>query len=154
MTAPTKAMQSVGATFSFAPSQPATNDAAGFAAVTGWLEVGELDNIPEYGPETATVSRTPLKTGVTDKEKGSTDYGSFTLDGGWAPGDVGQAGLIAASAPTAAAGSCKVRFPDGTIDYFVGLVMSYKRTVGASGDFVKFTSKVEIKNAIVNVPAP
>ena len=154
MPAATKAMQSVGASFFLVPSLPATNDAAGFAAVTGWKEVGEVDNIPEFGPETDTVSRTPLKTGVKDKQKGSTDYGAFNLEGGWAPGDVGQAALIAASAPTAGAVSCKVVFPDGAIDYFTALVMSYKRTVGASGDFVKFTSKVEIKNAIVSVAAP
>jgi hypothetical protein len=144
-------MQSVGTGVFIAAALPATYDAAGFAAVANYKEIGELDTVPEYGGESATVARTPLKTGVTDKQKGSTDYGSFTLDGAYAPGDVGQAQLITSSAPTAGPVTVKVVLPDGTIDYFVALIMGYKRTPGASGDFVKFASKVEIKTAIVTV---
>lgn len=152
MTAATKAMQSVGSTMFLSAVLPPTLDASGYGGVTPvWKEIGELDNIPEYGPETQTVSRTPLKTGVTDKQKGSTDYGSFTLEGAYAPGDVGQAALIVAAAPTATAVAIKVQMSDGTIEYYTALIMSYKRTPGASGDFVKFTSKVEVKTPIVTV---
>jgi hypothetical protein len=154
MPAATKAMQSVGTSIFIATGAAATNDAAGFAAVTGWKEILEVDEIPEYGPETDTVTRAPLKTGVKDKQKGMTDYGSIDLTGGWAPGDQGQAQLITSSAPSAGAVSMKIVMPDGAIDYFTALIMGYKKTPGASGDFVKFKSKIEIKNAIVSVAAP
>jgi hypothetical protein len=148
-------MQSVGSSFFLSTVLPATLDAAGYGGATPvWKEVGELDNIPEYGPETDTVTRAPVKTGTKDKQKGMTDWGSFTLEGGWAPGDVGQAALSASAAPTAGTVACKVQLPDGTLEYFTALVMSYKRTPGASGDFVKFTSKIEIKTPIVTVFTP
>jgi hypothetical protein len=144
-------MQSVGSTMFISAVLPTTLDAAGYAAGTlVWKEIGELDTIPEYGPETETNTRTPLKTGNKDKLKGATDFGSFTLDGAYAPGDVGQAALLAASGVTSAV-ACKVQFPDGTIDYFTALVMSFKRAPGASGDFVKMTSKIEIKTPLVTV---
>jgi hypothetical protein len=145
-------MQSVGSTIFISATIPATLDAAGFGGATPvWKEVGEVDTIPEYGPETDTITRAPIKTGVKDKQKGMTDYGSFSLDGAYAPGDVGQAALIAASAPTAGAVAVKIQLSDGTLDYCTALVMGYKRTPGASGDFVKFTSKIEIKTPIVTV---
>lgn len=151
MPAATKAMQSVGSSFFISAVLPPTFDAAGYGGATPvWKEVGELDTIPEYGPETETITRAPLKTGVKDKQKGSTDFGSLTLDGAYAPGDVGQAALLAASGVTTAV-ACKSVLPDGTIDYFTALVMSYKRAPGASGDFVKFSSKIEIKTPIVTV---
>lgn len=149
--AATKAMQSVTSTMFVSAALPATQDAAGYAALTAsWKEIGELDTIPEYGPKSASVTRTPIKTGIVDKQKGSRDMGQLTLDMAWAPGDVGQAALITAEAGTAPV-AFKVQLPDGTMEYFNANVMSYTRTPGASGNFVKAASMLDIKTQIVTV---
>src|SRR5690625_5832506 len=60
---------STGITLGVVDETPATNDAAGFGALT-FEEVGEVIDIPEYGPNVQVVESQPLATGVTEKFNG------------------------------------------------------------------------------------
>ena len=66
-------LTSTGTILSVVADEPATIDAAGFGALT-FVEVGEVTDIPEYGPNVQVVEHNPLKTGVTQKFKGFINY--------------------------------------------------------------------------------
>lgn len=150
--AATQAYTSVGSSMFISATLPATQDSAGYTAVTGasWIEIGELDSIGEYGPKSDTTSRTPLKKNVTQKYKGARNFGSCALAMGYAPGDPGQALLKTAEA-TSATYAFKVVDSSGSTDYFTGLVMDYTKTVGAAGDYTKGASNIELNSSIVTV---
>ena len=153
MTASTKAFQSVGSSVFVASAAPTTLDATGWAAVTPWIEIGELDKIGEVGAKWSLITRTPLKNNIVQKLKGGRNYGSMQLDMGYAPGDVGQVELHAAEGRTTVE-SVKLVYADGSIDYFQAMVMQYTRTIGGSGDYTQAVSVLEITSAITNVAAP
>lgn len=143
---------STGITFSVVQGAPATVDAAGFAALT-FVEVGEVTDLPEYGPTTEVVTHQPLKTGITEKYAGFTDNGSLAVGLGQDASDAGQVILRASQelANKGTAYSFKTEFPDGTIDYYSGGLFSYTTNPGAANSIVASTAQVEINSVIVRV---
>jgi len=142
----------LGTFLSIESNLPATNDATGYGALAAFDEVGELTDVPEFGPSHDTVSHVPLKTGITAKYHGALNYGSVTLPMGLSPTDAGQIALKAALA-NKARHAFSVEYADGAIDYFQGKVMSFTR--GASiGSVVQASVTIEIETAIVEVAAP
>src|SRR5690625_7691197 len=71
-------MTSTGITLGVVASTPATNDAAGFGALT-FVDVGEVIDLPEYGPNVQVVEFQPLATGVNQKLSGFINYGSLAI---------------------------------------------------------------------------
>lgn len=145
---------STGVVLSVVANLPATLDDTGYAALA-WVEVGELIDLPEYGPTVSVVESNPLKTGITEKYAGFTNYGSVSLGLEWDLADAGQTILASAINPGGAfvPHSFKVAYNDGTVEYFHGGVFSYTRSAGSANSMVGSTVQVEINSEVVNVTA-
>jgi len=134
--------------------KPATEDQAGYEALT-FVEIGELMDLPEYGPNYQVVNHEPLKTGRTEKYKGFKDNGSLALALGFDPSDAGQQILSDGTDGTGEFDdhSFKVQYQDGTVEYFYGQIFSYTRNAGTSNSIVGSTVQIEINSDIVRVAA-
>lgn len=146
---------STGVTLGVVAGVPATIDAAGFGALT-FADVGEVVDLPEYGPTVQVVESNPLATGVTEKYPGFINYGSLAIGLELDVADLGQAALEAAI-PVAGVEnphSFEITYTDGTIEYFVGGVFSYTRAPGSANSMVGSTANVEINSTIVRVVTP
>lgn len=141
---------STGITLGVVAAEPATHDVPGFAALTYTL-VGEVTDIPEYGPTVTVVTHEPLATGVTQKEKGFINYGTTALALGHDTTDAGQDILKEGTTGTGqfVEHSFAVTFSDGSIDYFTGKIFSYTKNPGAANSIVGSTATVEINTAVV-----
>lgn len=143
---------STGVVLSVVADTPATNDQVGYEALT-FTEVGQLIDLPEYGPTTQVVESNPLKTGITEKYAGFTNQGSVSLGLEWDPQDAGQTILSDAINPGGAfvPHSFKIAYNDGTVEYFQGGIFSYTRAPGSANSMVGSTAQVEINSAITRV---
>lgn len=150
MPASTEAFSPIGAKVEICSTLPAANPtSAMYDALTTWLLVGEIESIGEYGPESSTNTRTRLSDGLVKKTKGPRNYGALPLTLALAPGDVGQAGLIVAEASKNNY-SVRLTHGDGSVDYFQGLIMSFKRNPGGAEQTVEMASTtIEINTSIV-----
>ena len=144
---------STGVILSVVAELPATFDDVGYSALT-WVEVGELIDLPEYGPTVSVVESNPLKTGITEKYAGFTNFGSLSLGLEWDLADAGQTILASAINPGGAfvPHSFKVEYNDGTVEYFHGGVFSYTRSAGSANSMVGSTAQVEINSTVLSVP--
>jgi hypothetical protein len=147
---------STGITLGVIAETPATFDDAGFSALT-YQDVGEVIDIPEFGPNIQVVESNPLATGITEKRPGFANYGSVSIGLEYDPEDAGQQILEAAVDPGGEfiEHSFKLSYSDGTVEYFVGGVFSYTRAPGSANSMVGSTAQVEINSKIVRVlPTP
>lgn len=88
-----------------------------------WVDVGHLEDVPEYGPAHDVVTFVDLETGNTAKYHGALNNGSLTIPVGYDVDDAGQEDLIdALGARTRIA--FRIQRPDGSADFFQGKVMS------------------------------
>lgn len=145
---------SAGASISMTASEPATNDAAGYAALT-FTPIGEVTEIPEFGREYNEVTHIPLATRATVKRKGSFNDGTYTITGGRDVDDAGQT-LLAAALASDADHYVKVETQQGEIFYMAVQVMSYKTNIGNADQIVNFSAVLSInseKGIITVAPA-
>jgi hypothetical protein len=149
------AKTSAGTKLYVSAAQPATYDAAGYAALS-WTEVGEVISIPEFGKTYALVTHNPLGERKTFKRKGSYNEGNLSCQVARVPGDAGQAICITAVDSDDPV-SFKVDFEDGvttnTLQNFSGLVMSYTTNTGSSDQIRTAMVSIEIDGDIVEVAA-
>lgn len=140
----------IGTFISASAATPATADAAGYGALA-FTEIGEVTEVPSYGPQHETVTHVPLKTGITAKYHGVLNYGSLDLPIALDRNDAGQ--IICRDAlDNRTRISFRVTYPDGTIEYFQGKVMSFTR--GAStGAVVGGQLMIEIETPNIEVAA-
>ena len=141
---------STGTLFAISASSAATIDPAGFAALT-YTTVGEVTDIADIGADVAVVAHNPLATGITEKFKGFTNYGSSSVSFARDTTDAGQ--ILLNSGATGAnknlQHAVKVTYQDGAVDYFHCKVFSFKITPGSSDAIVGSTSALEIESIIV-----
>jgi hypothetical protein len=150
MATTTQAFTSVGTTLSIAVTPIATKTAVGYAAGP-WVEIGEVDNIGDITVTDEIQARVPLKTGITTKTKGATNYEPFDVSGGWASGDVGQVALATARTQRTAV-SYKIAYADGSMEYGDALVTARTKTIGDSSAFTGFSCTIEPTGASIEVP--
>ena len=148
---PSGAFTSAGTTLSVAAALPATQDAAGFAALS-WVLVGDVTDIGEFGKSYDLVTHNPLAERATYKRKGNYNNGSLAVQMARVPADGGQTILVDAvddddSYPF------RVVLQDGTTQYFSGQVMSYTTNVGNGGQITAAAVSIEIDGDIVEVAA-
>jgi len=157
----TDIFSAAGTTLHIAPlaNFPATLDKTGWEAVTGWLEIGEISGLGDYGAEAALVTHKGLD-GVVCKAKGSVNYGSMTVNMALVPEDTGQVLLR-----TAAGGTDKGTYPfkityaddtatldNPSVDYFGAIAMSFKKQPGGDADsIVMGMCQLEVNTAITSV---
>lgn len=143
---------STGTLLSVVKGQPATYNEAGYSALS-FVEVGEVTDIPEYGPTTTTVTHEPLATGITQKLKGFIDYGSVSLGLGYDTTDAGQAILSEGVDGTGQFDehSFMIEYSDGEVDYFTAQIFSCTKNPSTSNSVVASTVSIEINTSITTV---
>lgn len=143
---------STGVTMGVVKAVPATYDQAGFEALT-FVNVGEVTDIPEYGPTVQVVTHEPLATGVTEKYKGFINYGSISIGLGYDISDAGQAILSEGTDGTGQFDehSVSITYPSGEVDYFTCKIFSYTKNPSTANSIVGSTVAVEINTKIVIV---
>ena len=136
----------LGTVLSVCATLPANELAATYEALT-WIVVGEVTEIPSFGPEHDVVTHVPLATGITAKYHGALNNGSITVPMGLDKDDTGQTALKTALGSKARI-AYQVSYADGTADFFQGKVMSFQR--GASiGEVISAEVMIEIETTIV-----
>lgn len=138
----------LGTIFSISNNLPATNDVAGYqAGGMVFTAIGEVTEIPEFGPSFDVVTHVPLSTGITAKYHGAKNNGSITVPMGLDPNDAGQV-LAKAALASKNRVSFRVAYADGDFDYFQGKIMSFTR--GASiGNVVTASVMIEIETDVI-----
>lgn len=140
----------LGTTIAISATLPATDNEAGYEALT-FITIGEVTDIPSFGPAHEVVTHVPLSTGITAKYHGSKNNGSLTVPMALDRTDSGQTAL-----KTALTGKDRVAFAveyaDGSFDYFQGKVFSFTR--GANiGAVVTAEVMIEIETDLIEVAA-
>lgn len=145
-----QAFTSAGTTLKISSALPATFDAAGYTAVTTWVEVGEITDMGEFGREYNLVSHNPIGDRRTVKRKGSYNDGTMSLQLARVPSDLGQAKLIEAR-DSDNSYAIVVTLQNGTKLYTTVQVMSYTTNVGNVDQILGANVALEIDRDIVEV---
>jgi hypothetical protein len=144
-----QAFTSAGTTLSVSAALPATNNAAGFAALTYTL-VGEVVDLGSYGKKYNLVTHNPIDNRKTVKRKGSYNSGALSLKMARVPTDGGQAILVTARDSDTAI-SAKIVLQSGTINYFQTMVMGYVTEIGGVDNITSATVDLEVTEDIIEV---
>jgi hypothetical protein len=137
---------SAGTKIAVSISAPATEDAAGYAALT-YTVIKGVESIPAFGATVAVNSFQPLD-GPEEKHKGPVNYGSLDLPIASDEADAGQTILRTLGDPTNNSyGSFLVTYPSGAKRYFQGRVFGAPETVGGATNVLMTNPKVEISHA-------
>lgn len=130
---------------------------AAYDGASGWLEIGQVETVPEFGTKWEGGSFTPLATGLKQKYKTTRDNGSLTLSAAKVGDDAGQVAaalavddathsypiMITLNDKPAGAGAKPTRF------FFRANVMSATVATGSTSDVVKTNIALEITSEIV-----
>lgn len=148
---------STGITIAVVEGRPATLDEAGFAALV-YVPIGQLTNIPAFGPTISVVESKPLATGITEKYVGFINNGSTTLDADFDDEDAGQALVTnAVTFSHASFGkefSFKLTYQSGAVRYWIGRFFSATESPNGADSMVTTSMQVEINTDILKVAAP
>jgi hypothetical protein len=128
---------------------------AAYQALT-WTEVGEVEDLGEFGDESDSVSFTALADARTRKMKGPRDAGTMAIVVGDDMLDDGQIAMEAAEATN-------INWPfqiqlndaitvggDDSTHFFSGMVMSKRRNVGNVSNVVRRNFSVAVNTAILS----
>lgn len=142
-----------GSTLAISAAAPATQDAAGFAALS-FTTVGQVEKLGAIGASYAKVEFQPLS-GAKQKFKGSADYGTLQPSIAIDPTDAGQTLLQTAAAnETNTLYSFKVTYQDGSKRYFQGRVFGLPETTDGADTMLMSNPSIEICTKIVPVAGP
>jgi len=132
--------------------------AAEYATLT-YVEIGEIENLGEFGDEAAIINFTSLADSRVRKIMGPNDAGTLALVVGRDPFNAGQIAAKAAS-KTKFEYAFKIEAADkldtndtNSIYYFGALVLSARENYGEATNVVKTTFNLGINTAIVEVLA-
>ena len=142
---------SAGTTLGVVAALPATYDSTGFEALT-FATVGEITEIPAFGSVYNLITHSPLGERRVVKRKGSVNDGTLTLNFAADADDAGQTAMKTAHTSDTEV-SISITYPDGEVDYFTVLVMSYQINAGGVDSIKSDSVVVELTNAPVNVAA-
>lgn len=141
---------SVGAYIEVSAALPATEDQAGYEALT-WTKVNGLTNLGEFSKVWSMATAVLLDSGLTIKRKSSFDNGSLAAQMLRDISDAGQGILSTAADSSNGLISIKVVEPDGTINYAMILVLSHTVNLQSAADMKTANSQIEITSDIVVV---
>lgn len=146
---------SVGIRLYASESEPTVNNETGYAALN-WSEVGEVVDLPEYGPNIQIVESNTLRSGITKKLPGFINYGSLAIGMDRDISNEGQL-LLNSSIPTAGTNpkrSFRIKINDTFNEYFRGIVTSSVAAIGSANSMVGFTANTEINTSIIQAISP
>jgi len=152
----------IGSTLYASAALPATNDAAGFEALT-WTKVNKNTTLPTFGFTHALTTADPLESGITEKVKGmgvgqASDIACELVDA-----DAGQAILRTTSRDAAGNMSFKVGFGSGAANVLVtgdeviyaqGITHSYREVEGNGTTSRGFLSTFDQTLVEINATEP
>lgn len=125
-----------------------------------YVEVGEVEDLGEFGDESEEVTFGSLANARLQKLKGIRDAGTVPLICGQDDGDAGQDALVVAEAEDTLDFNFKIILNDkltlgGTPSehYFRGKVMSKRTGVGTVNNVVRRTFNIGINTAITSIDA-
>lgn len=149
-------VSSIGAFVEVTFTAPTTFDAAGYATIVDYVELGGNLSLPTFGGTSSSSSNTPLKTGVVCKSKGAIDWGQLTLDSLHVESDAAQllmfTGLNGANKFKNL--TVKLTYGNGAVRYTGGIVSSYTETVGSAGDDIMMGAVIDLNYDVIMVVAP
>lgn len=137
---------SAGSTLAISSGTPATQDVAGFAALT-YTTIGEITNLGELGKTFNVVKHNPVGNRRTQKFKGSYDQGTMALTMGRDVTDAGQSLLNTALASDASY-ACLLTLQGGHQMYFQAIVTDYKTNVGSVDQITAASTSLDITSDI------
>jgi hypothetical protein len=148
---------SAGTTLHVCAAQPATYDAAGYAALA-WTAVGEVTDLGEFGRKYNLVTHQPLASRGTVKKKGSFNEGSINVQAALDTDDAGQI-IMKAAALSDNDYSFKITTQNGDKYYFQAQVMGFMTNVGSVDKITSAAAELQITTnsagvGIVEVDAP
>jgi hypothetical protein len=147
-------LTSTGTILSVVAGDPDTFTAADYALLA-FVEVGEVIDLPEYGPNVQVVESNPLATGITEKFKGFINFGSQSMGLEFDSEDAGQQ-ILADGVEGATKNqqhAVKIEYQDGSIDYYSARIFSYTKAPGSANSMVGSTVQVEINTPVTRVAA-
>lgn len=149
-------MTSTGITLEAVEGEPASFDDTGFEAQS-YVKIGQVTNIPAFGPTVQVVESNPLETGITEKFVGFVNYGSVALEADYDDEDEGQA-LITDAVDTTNSSfgqsfSFKLTYSTGAVRYWVGKFFSASENPGGANSMVTTSMNVEINSPVLKVAA-
>lgn len=147
----------IGKTIFIAQALPATNNEAGFRALT-YVKVDGLQVLPQFGISHNNIDRADLQTGFTEGLKGSGSGNDSTMTFRTVDGDAGQAILKAAAAAFGQGGDVSLKVVRGSgadeaavsgdpVVYAQGYVHSDTENQGDDSNYEGFTVNFK-QNAI------
>lgn len=146
----------VGAQIFIGPATAALSKSA-FAALS-YVEITNIDTIPQIGPSANVTKFTPLGTGVTQKKKGSVDNGDPEIVAFLDNKDPGQLAAIAAQ-KTKYAYAFKMVLPDqanasapNSVMYFHAIVSGTSIEVGSADNIPRRRIAIGITDTPIEVP--
>lgn len=145
-------MTAAGTGLAISAGVPATQDAAGYGALS-YTEISNVESLGGFGPTTEVTTFQPLR-GAQQKHKGPTNFGALNPTIALEEADAGQALLTTASAPTnSALYAIRVSKPDGSLRYFQARVFGMPETIGAANSMITAAPVIEINTPVVKVAA-
>lgn len=132
---------------------PATDDAAGYAALS-WTAVGEITQVPSVlGRTYNTTTHAPVDKELEVERKGSYKLGQAAFQCAWDEDDAGQIKIDAASR-THSILAFKYEKQGGALRYFQAQVMNFVENNGGANDVVKGEFTLLRQTDTVKVAAP
>lgn len=136
-----------------------SDDTSTYAALTGWVEIAEVESVGEFGDSASAITFTSLSAARVRKRKGARDAGDVAIVCANIPGDPGQEAAIEAEG-TKFRYAFRIEAADAPNEtgtdsafYFGALVMSKRLNVGASNAVNKRSFNLGIDTDIHEVPA-
>lgn len=142
------AYTSAGSTLFVSAALPATNDVAGFTALT-WTKVAEIVTIGAFGRKYNLVSHNPIDSRGVVKRKGSYNNGTLQLKMAKAITGAGQAILKTAENSDLAI-SCRVTEQNGAISYFAAACMGCEVDIGGVDQITGLNVTLEVTEDVVS----
>jgi hypothetical protein len=136
----------------------AADTLAEFTAMTGWTEVGLVEDLGELGDESSAVTGAAIGDGRIRKAKGARDAGTLAVVCFHDPTDAGQLAVVAAEGGNNNY-AFKIVLPDGpagysdTIRYFRGLVMSQRMRMGTNDNILRRMFNIGVNSEVFEDPA-
>lgn len=132
---------------------------AEFQAMTGWIEVSEVESLGEFGDESNDVTFSAIGDARVRHLKGARDAGSMAITVGRDPLDLGQLAMIAAEktkfehAIKIVAADAPTEDYTNSVYFFRGLVNSRKENYGENDNVVRITFNVGVNSEVFDAPA-
>lgn len=141
-----------GSTLAITVATPATQDAAGYGALT-FTDIGQVEKLGAFGASFAKVEFQPLK-GPKQKYKGSADYGALQPSLALDSADAGQTLLqTAGDDETQKLYGFRVTYQDGSKRFFMGRVFGMPENADGADSMLTAAPAIEICTKIVKVAA-